>query len=98
MTITESGVELAFKIMSTMIIPLAVYILNMDSTLMTTKTELISLQEQFREEKARTDNLYVRAQESEKQIREIKVMLDYMKSDLTEIKADIKKLLQNKDK
>jgi septal ring factor EnvC (AmiA/AmiB activator) len=94
MTITESGAELAFKILSTLIIPLAVYILNMDSNLTTTRTELISVKQQLGEQKQKADVLYARSEENEKEIREIKVVLSYMKNDLSEIKSDIKTILQ----
>lgn len=94
MTISDSGAELAFKILSTLIIPLAVYILNMDSSITSMSTKIITIEERLQEERQRTNYLSTKSEENEKEIREIKVSLDYMKKDLAEIKSDIKLLIQ----
>jgi uncharacterized coiled-coil DUF342 family protein len=94
MTISDSGAELAFKILSTLIIPLAVYILNMDSSITSISTKIITIEERLQEERQRTNYLSTKSEENEKEIREIKVSLDYMKKDLAEIKSDIKLLIQ----
>jgi uncharacterized coiled-coil DUF342 family protein len=94
MTISDNGAELAFKILSTLIIPLAVYILNMDSSITSISTKMITIEERLQEERQRTNYLSTKSEENEKEIREIKVSLDYMKKDLAEIKSDIKLLIQ----
>jgi hypothetical protein len=55
---------------------------------------MITIEERLQEERQRTNYLSTKSEENEKEIREIKVSLDYMKKDLAEIKSDIKLLIQ----
>ncbi len=100
--ISNEHLEWIFKSLAAMVIPALYYIIQINGNYTELQTRMSVLEKSHQSEKERTNSLVERVNETNTQLRELKISIEFLAKNITELKndntnklADLKNDLQN---